>query len=334
MTDSDRRPTPPPNETTPAASPKPSRGKSRRQKPKGGPSRLNPAQFGGNLPLHQSRVFAMQALYEDDLTHHGLDEILQHFGEHKRRDLVESFARLRTGARKVIETIGYLARNADRDDSGAGIALFEESVEKALRTHAQDIETADADFADEYLALLQDRARKDSDRILQDFRARAGNHLKQAVETGRDASAQPFAPDLDDDDPEAREADAPLAEMESAANRRLTETLAVEERESIDALMGILRRTVTLARGVEAQQAEIDPHIEAAAPAFPIPQLNSIDRAVMRVAVYELLFEPDVPYKAAVNEAVDIAKRYGGPNSGRFVNGVLRTISERLRPTA
>jgi N utilization substance protein B len=85
-----------------------------------------------------------------------------------------------------------------------------------------------------------------------------------------------------------------------------------------------------LARGVRSRQAEIDPHIEKAAPAYPMPQLASIDRAVLRVAVYELLFEPKVPFKAAINEAVEIAKRFGGPNSGRFVNGVLRTVSEGI----
>lgn len=85
-----------------------------------------------------------------------------------------------------------------------------------------------------------------------------------------------------------------------------------------------------LARGVRSRQSAIDPHIERAAPTFPMSQLASIDRSVLRVAVYELLFEPKVPFKAAINEAVEIAKRFGGPNSGRFVNGVLRTISERL----
>jgi N utilization substance protein B len=81
---------------------------------------------------------------------------------------------------------------------------------------------------------------------------------------------------------------------------------------------------------VRAKQREIDPLIEKAAPAYPMPQLASIDRAVLRVAVYELLFESKVPFRAVVNEAVEISKRFGGPNSGKFVNGVLRTISESL----
>ncbi len=85
-----------------------------------------------------------------------------------------------------------------------------------------------------------------------------------------------------------------------------------------------------LVRGVLAAREEIDPHIAAAAPAFPLPQLPAIDRNVLRLAVFELLHEPAVPPKAAINEAVELAKRFGGENSGRFVNGVLGTIVERI----
>lgn len=91
-----------------------------------------------------------------------------------------------------------------------------------------------------------------------------------------------------------------------------------------------------LVRGVLAHQQEIDRLIEQAAPAFPVSQLAAIDRNVLRVAIYELLHEPKVPIKAAINEAVELAKRFGGDNSGRFVNGVLGTIADRIgeRPAA
>ncbi len=90
--------------------------------------------------------------------------------------------------------------------------------------------------------------------------------------------------------------------------------------------------TFRLARGVNSKYAEIDPYIAEAAPAFPIPQLAAIDRSVLRLAVYELLFERDVPFRVVINEAVEIAKRFGGPSSGRFTNGVLGTIVERIPP--
>jgi transcription antitermination protein NusB len=87
---------------------------------------------------------------------------------------------------------------------------------------------------------------------------------------------------------------------------------------------------LTLARGVAEHQSEIDPRIAAAAPAFPLPQVANVDRNVLRLAIYELLHHPDVPLKAAINEAVELAKRFGGPSSGRFVNGVLGTIADGL----
>lgn len=92
----------------------------------------------------------------------------------------------------------------------------------------------------------------------------------------------------------------------------------------------VAAHAVRLVRGVHDRLAEIDPYITDAAPAFPMPQLASIDRSVLRLAVYELLFERDVPYRAVINEAVEIAKRFGGPSSGRFVNGVLGTIVDRI----
>lgn len=78
--------------------------------------------------------------------------------------------------------------------------------------------------------------------------------------------------------------------------------------------------------GTLTDQEEIDRYVFAAAPAFPVAQLPSIDRNVLRIAIYELLRQPDVPPKVAINEAVELAKRFGGDNSGRFVNGVLGTV--------
>jgi transcription antitermination protein NusB len=92
----------------------------------------------------------------------------------------------------------------------------------------------------------------------------------------------------------------------------------------------LAERVMQLVRGVTEHREELDPHIERAAPQFPIPQLAAVDRTVLRIAIFELKFAPDVPYKAVINEAVEIAKRFGGPNSGRFVNGVLGTIVDQL----
>jgi N utilization substance protein B len=85
-----------------------------------------------------------------------------------------------------------------------------------------------------------------------------------------------------------------------------------------------------LVRGAIDHQVEIDKYIADAASAFPVNQLPAVDRNVLRLAIYELLSEPDVPQKAAINEAVELAKRFGGMNSSRFVNGVLGTVTDRL----
>ena len=88
-----------------------------------------------------------------------------------------------------------------------------------------------------------------------------------------------------------------------------------------------------LVSGASERQPEIDPLIAAAAPAFPLAQLASTDRAVLRLGAYELVYRRDVPMKAAINEAVEIAKHFGGQSSGRFVNGVLGTIATRAGRT-
>jgi transcription antitermination protein NusB len=93
---------------------------------------------------------------------------------------------------------------------------------------------------------------------------------------------------------------------------------------------GMRAHVERLTTGVLGAREEIDPLIAEAAPAFPVAQLPAIDRNVLRLAIFELLHEPGVPPKAAINEAVELAKRFGGDNSGRFVNGVLGTVVGKL----
>lgn len=112
--------------------------------------------------------------------------------------------------------------------------------------------------------------------------------------------------------------DHPVAEV-------LPRTL--EEQDATEAIAEHASRLVT---GVLEQTATLDARIAVAAPAFPVDQLPAVDRNVLRVATYELLLETGVPPKVAINEAVEIAKRYGGPNASKFVNGALRTILEQI----
>ncbi|HET7528936.1 MAG TPA: transcription antitermination factor NusB [Candidatus Saccharimonadales bacterium] len=81
-----------------------------------------------------------------------------------------------------------------------------------------------------------------------------------------------------------------------------------------------------LVRGVHARQQELDDIIRPVAPEWPIEQIARMDRVILRIGVYELLFEEGVPPKVVINEAVELAKAFGGDNSSKFINGVLGTI--------
>lgn len=86
-----------------------------------------------------------------------------------------------------------------------------------------------------------------------------------------------------------------------------------------------------LVDGVLEQMTELDEHLRPLAPEWPIEQIARIDRTVLRLGLYELLFSKDsVPPKVAINEAVELAKAFGSDNSGKFVNGVLGTAFRTL----
>ena len=81
-----------------------------------------------------------------------------------------------------------------------------------------------------------------------------------------------------------------------------------------------------LVAGVAARSAEIDQIIGPVAPEWPVEQIARIDRVILRIGIFELLFTDAVPPKVAINEAVELAKAFGGDNSSKFVNGVLGTV--------
>ncbi len=93
-----------------------------------------------------------------------------------------------------------------------------------------------------------------------------------------------------------------------------------------------------LVLGVNEHLADIDAHIQSAAREWPLQQMARIDKNILRLAIYEILFDNTVPAKAAINEAVELAKIFGSDTSSRFINGVLGTIFNRAQqppiPTA
>lgn len=92
--------------------------------------------------------------------------------------------------------------------------------------------------------------------------------------------------------------------------------------------------TRDLVQGVDKHQAEIDDIIRPLAPEWPIEQIARMDRVILRIGVYELTYETKVPPKVAINEAVELAKAFGGENSSKFINGVLGSVLRAKEETA
>jgi N utilization substance protein B len=85
-----------------------------------------------------------------------------------------------------------------------------------------------------------------------------------------------------------------------------------------------------LVRGVDTRVQELDAFLQPIAPEWPIDQIARMDRVVLRMGLYELLHEPDVPPKVVINEGVELAKAFGSENSSKFVNGVLGTALRQV----
>src|SRR6266446_6891697 len=81
-----------------------------------------------------------------------------------------------------------------------------------------------------------------------------------------------------------------------------------------------------LVQGVDEKAGELDELLQPIAPEWPINQIARMDRTILRLGLYELQFESDVPPKVVINEAVELAKAFGNENSSKFVNGVLGTF--------
>jgi transcription antitermination protein NusB len=88
---------------------------------------------------------------------------------------------------------------------------------------------------------------------------------------------------------------------------------------------------VELVRGVDAHGAEVDALIVGHSHRWELDRMPALDRAVLRLATYELVHRPDVPTGAVIDEAVELAKQYSTDDSSRFVNGVLSAIADQVR---
>jgi N utilization substance protein B len=90
-------------------------------------------------------------------------------------------------------------------------------------------------------------------------------------------------------------------------------------------------RALELCIGVARHRKEIDLEIGRASAHWKVERLAGVDRAVLRIATYELLFEPETPPEVVIDEAVEVARRFASEKSPAFVNGVLDVIAQRAR---
>jgi N utilization substance protein B len=86
-----------------------------------------------------------------------------------------------------------------------------------------------------------------------------------------------------------------------------------------------------LLEGVEASREAIDASIESNARGWALDRMPALDRAILRLAIYELMSRPEVPIAVVIDEAVELAKRFSTDDSGRFVNGVLAAVAKQTR---
>ncbi len=118
--------------------------------------------------------------------------------------------------------------------------------------------------------------------------------------------------------------DVAATDIDEALSRfwRSFEPVEKEVREMAEALV----------RGVAEHRREIDEAIEEVSTNWRLDRMAKVDRNVLRLAVYELEWRPDVPVKVAINEAIELGKKYGSESSGAFINGVLDRIAGVLPP--
>jgi N utilization substance protein B len=100
------------------------------------------------------------------------------------------------------------------------------------------------------------------------------------------------------------------------------ERLSADQRALVDEVLAVLRR----------RPDEVDELIRGAARHWELDRLAATDRSVLRIAIAELIGRPGTPARVVLDEAIEIARRYGGVESGRFVNGVLDRAAHILRP--
>ena len=100
------------------------------------------------------------------------------------------------------------------------------------------------------------------------------------------------------------------------------------------ATKGVREFAKVLATGVCKHRAEIDTTIEKHTDNYKLDRVSAVDRSILRLAIYEILFCEDIPSVVSINEAIEVAKRFGTEESGRFVNGILDNLHRQMKNSA
>ena len=88
---------------------------------------------------------------------------------------------------------------------------------------------------------------------------------------------------------------------------------------------------ISLARGVKEEQEKLDALLSEVSVGWPVHRMSAVDRSILRLALYEMLYVDDVPPEVAVNEAVELARGFSGDEAPAFVGGVLRGAELRMQ---
>lgn len=88
-----------------------------------------------------------------------------------------------------------------------------------------------------------------------------------------------------------------------------------------------------MVNGILTHKSELDAQINRISNRWKVDKMNPVDRNILRIGCYELIFKADIPIKVSINEAVELAKKYGGERSPAFVNGILDKIARELQKT-
>jgi len=119
-------------------------------------------------------------------------------------------------------------------------------------------------------------------------------------------------------------------EKPTAALPAIIEQQVTEFGTGIESEVDYIQQTT---QGIIDNIDDIDARIQQYAAHWPLEQITLVDRNVLRIGVYELYFNESIPERVAINEAIEIAKTYGGPSSGKFVNGILGAMYKDIQKT-